>query len=105
MPAACARRRRARRVVNCPSLDLYGRYWRDATVEPKCIGKGWIRHVYFRMAYNLEFQAAELLPSGGTSIAANAGLAEIGRSQGERISAGAVQRPAFASPCTDSESD
>ena len=67
-------------------------------MEPKCIGKGWIRHVYFRMAYNLEFQAAELLPSGGTSIAANAGLAEIGRSQGERISAGAVQRPAFARP-------
>jgi len=40
---------------------------------------------------------------GGTSIAASAGHAESGRSQGDRISAGAVQRPAFASPCTDSE--
>ena len=42
---------------------------------------------------------------GGTSIAASKGHAEIGRFQGERISAGAVQRPVFASPRTDSESD
>jgi len=62
----------------------------DATVEPKCIGKGRIRCVYFRTVYSLEFQAAELAPLGVTAIAASTGHAESGRSQGERISAGAV---------------
>ena len=36
----------------------------------------------------LEFHAADLSPSGGTSIAATTGHAEFGRSQAERISAG-----------------
>ena len=51
----------------------------EARAVSECIGKDRIRRVFFRATHSLEFQAAELAPSGGTSIAASTGHAEIGR--------------------------
>jgi len=71
MPAATAFAAEvAHSVFSCPSIDLYGLCWRDATVEPKCIGKCRIRHVHFRVAYRDESHVGQLARTGGHFSAA-----------------------------------
>jgi len=50
----------------------------DASAVSECIGKAQIRRVCFRATHKAEFQADELAPSGGTSIAASTGHAQGG---------------------------
>ena len=73
--APCLCPARAVRVNNpraCGARTLHTATAVDARALSECIGKGRIRRVYFRATHRLKFQAADLVPLGGTSIAASA---------------------------------